>query len=441
MVDTITLALARQIALAAQGFGQPHPASPDGRAVAGVVDRLGVLQIDSVNVFERSHYLPVFSRIGAYPHTILDDMTGAPASAVRAPNTTGTPTTGAPTTDKPTTTGTPTTTDKPTTTEEGLIEYWAHQAAFIPRRLWPLFEFRREEYRRKGSGEGGWLSANPPLADWLSHELRSHGPLPASAIEHDANARTSAWWGWSEVKRTLEWMFRTGDVVCVERRRFERVYALPEQALPGSLLQTAPPKDDSIRELVLIAASALGIATEADLADYWRLTRAPVAAAIRDLEENGSLIRVQVPGWETRSRTTPAWMHRDAVVPEHIAATALLSPFDPVMWCRPRTERVFSFHYRIEIYVPKPQRIFGYYSLPILIDDRLVGRVDLKSDRAARVLRVQSAWSEKDAPPDTAERLIPVLRQAAAWQGLAEIVSTGAGNLGLPLKSEINRPA
>ncbi|PDQ34769.1 MAG: hypothetical protein B5766_09875 [Candidatus Lumbricidophila eiseniae] len=428
MVDTITPALARQIALTAQGFGQPHPASPDGQAVAGVVDRLGVLQIDSVNVFERSHYLPVFSRIGAYPHTILDAITGAPASAVRAPNA-------------PTTTDRPTTSTPTTTTEEGLIEYWAHQAAFIPRRLWPLFEFRREEYRRKGSGEGGWLSANPPLADWLCHELRSHGPLQASAIEHDANARTGAWWGWSEVKRTLEWMFRTGDVVCVERRRFERVYALPEQTLPGSLLHTAPPRDDSIRELVLIAASALGIATEADLADYWRLTRAPVAVAIRDLEENGSLIRVQVPGWETRSWTTPAWMHRDAVVPGHIAATALLSPFDPVVWCRPRTERVFGFHYRIEIYVPKPQRIFGYYSLPILIDDRLVGRVDLKSDRAARVLRVQSAWTEKDAPPDTAERLIPVLRQAAAWQGLAEIVSTGAGNLGLPLKSEINRPA
>jgi uncharacterized protein len=399
MVDSVSPALARRIALAAQGFGRPASTPPGLRQVGAAVDRMGLLQIDSVNVFERSHYLPVFSRLGAYDRALLDRLTSRRHGR--------------------------------------MVEYWAHQASFIPRELWPLFEFRREEYRRSGTDWGGWLVENRSLADWLRRELAANGPMPASAIEHDANERRGPWWGWSDVKRTLEWMFRVGEVVCVERRRFERVYALPEQALAPALLGEPPAEADAVRELVSRAASALGIATEADLADYWRLKRPRVRAAIRDLEDAGDLLPVQVAGWATGSRPTPTWLHRDARRPRRLEAATVLSPFDPVVWFRPRTERLFDFHYRIEIYTPEPDRKFGYYSLPVLLDDEVVGRVDLKSDRKARVLRVQSAWSEPGAPGETAERLLPVLWQAAAWQGLDDVEVVDRGDLAPALRAEL----
>src|SRR5688572_29716151 len=397
MVDVVSPALARRIALAAQGFGRPVPETASTRAVGGVVDRLGLLQIDSVNVFERSHYLPAFSRVGVYDRAALDRITNGRRGR--------------------------------------MVEYWAHQAAFIPRELWPIFEFRRAEFRQRGSDWGGWVAENRTLADWLRAELAANGPMRASEIEHDANERRGPWWGWSDVKRTLEMMFRTGEVVCVERRRFERVYSLPEQALAPELLGTPPAEADAVRRLVELAASAQGIATEADLADYWRMKRAPVRAAIAELEEDGVLLPVEVPGWNTGSRPTPAWLHRDAKRPRRIDAAGVLSPFDPVVWFRPRTERLFDFHYRIEIYTPEPDRKFGYYSLPVLIDDDVVGRVDLKSDRKARVLRVQSAWAEACAPAETAERLVPVLRSAASWQGLDDIDVVGRGDLAPALRA------
>ncbi len=399
MVDVVSPALARRIALAAQGFGRPLPEAPGARAVAGVIDRLGLLQIDSVNVFERSHYLPAFSRVGGYDRAALDRMTSGRRGR--------------------------------------MVEYWAHQASFIPRDLWPLFEFRREAFRRQGSDWGGWVAENRELAGWLRAELAANGPMRASEIEHDANERRGPWWGWSDVKRTLEMMFRTGEVVCVERRRFERVYALPEQALTAELLAEPPAEADAVRTLVELAASAQGIATEADLADYWRMKRAPVRQAVADLVDAGVLLPVEVPGWTTGGRLTPAWLHRDARRPRRIDAAAVLSPFDPVVWFRPRTERMFDFHYRIEIYTPEPDRKFGYYSLPVLVDDRVVGRVDLKSDRKAGVLRVQSAWSEPSAPADTAARLAPVLRRAATWQGLDDIAVVGRGDLAPGLAAEL----
>lgn len=399
MTETVSPQLARRIALAAQGFGRPSPASVGLRQVAGVVDRLGLLQIDSVNVFERSHYLPAFSRLGAYDRGLLDRLT----------------------------------------TRDRLVEYWAHQAAFMPRGLWPLFGFRRDEYRRMGSAWGGWVAENPQLAAWLVGELREKGPMRASEIEHDANERRGPWWGWSDVKRTLEWMFRTGEVVCVERRRFERVYALPEQVLSAAELETEITEPDAVRELVARAAAASGIATSADLADYWRLKQTQVRPAIADLVDEGVLLPVTVPGWQAGSRPIPAWVHCDARRPRRIGTTALLSPFDPVVWFRPRTERLFDFHYRIEIYTPEPDRVFGYYSLPVLVDDRVVGRVDLKSDRKQGVLRVQSAWSEPTAPAETAARLVPVLRDAAAWQGLDEVVVAGRGDLSPALEAELAR--
>lgn len=399
--DTVSPALARRIALAAQGFGRPLPVAAGTRQVAGVLDRLSLLQIDSVNVFERSHYLPAFSRIGAYDRTALDRLT--------------------------------------TGRRGRTVEYWAHEAAFIPRELWPRFGFRRGDYRRKGEAWGGWVAENRHLAEFLSAELTANGPMRASEIEHDANERRGPWWGWSDVKRTLEWMLRTGEVVCIERRRFERVYALPDQALPAQLLGVEPDRADAVRDLVALAASALGIATAADLADYWRLKGVDAKPAIADLVDAGLLLPVTVPGWTTGGRPAPAYLHRDARRPRRVEATAVLSPFDPVVWFRPRTERMFDFHYRIEIYTPEAQRQYGYYSLPVLVDDRIVGRVDLKSDRKAGVLRVQSAWSEPDAPGDTAGRLVPVLHRAAAWQGLGEVLVAGRGDLSPALAAELAR--
>ncbi|GLI28318.1 hypothetical protein ARHIZOSPH14_25600 [Agromyces rhizosphaerae] len=401
MVDQISPALARRIALAAQGFGGPRPSAPGLRQVRGVAERLGVLQIDSVNVFERSHYLPALSRLGPYDRAHLDRLAYGRRGR--------------------------------------FVEYWAHQAAFVPRELWPLFGFRRAGYLAKGSDWGGYVSDNRPLSEWLVDELRANGPMRASEIEHDANERRGPWWGWSDVKRTLEWMFRTGEVVCVERVRFERVYALPEQALPRELLDASPSEEDQVRELVGLAASALGIATEADLADYWRMLRSQVKPAIRDLEEAGVLLPVEVPGWGSNGKPGRAWLHADARRPRRMEAAALLSPFDPVVWFRPRTERLFDFHYRIEIYTPEPDRVFGYYSLPLLVDEAIVGRVDLKADRKAGVLRVQSAWAEADAPEDTAARLVPLLRDAAAWQGLDDIALAGRGTLSPAVASELAR--
>lgn len=408
MTDSLSLAHARRIALAAQGFGAARTRAditlpPAGtRAVGGVLDRLGLLQIDSVNVFERSHYMPAFSRLGGYDRGSLDRLT--------------------------------------TGRRGRTIEYWAHEAAYVPRERWPLFEFRRAEYRAQGSARGGWLAEHHHLAEWLRDELAEHGPMRASEIEHDANERRGPWWGWSDVKRTLEWMFRTGDVVCIERRRFERVYALPEQALPLELLDAAPRHADVLRELVRLAATALGIMTEADVADYWRLRRAQVRPAIAELQAENELRPVEVESWRTGSKPTPAWLHRDARRPRRIDGAALLSPFDPVVWYRPRAERLFGFHYRIEIYTPAHKRRFGYYSLPVLVDDRLVGRVDLKNDRRNGILRVQSAWHEADAPADeTASRVAPVLRQAADWQGLGDIVVAARGNLAASTAHEIAR--
>ena len=368
-----------------------------------MVDRLGLLQIDSVNVFERSHYLPAFSRVGQYDRALLDRLTSGRRGRT--------------------------------------VEYWAHEAAFIPRELWPLFEFRRREFARMGSDWGGWVAENRDLADWLRSELAANGPMRASEIEHDANVRQGPWWGWSDVKRTLEWMFRIGEVVCIERRRFERVYALPEQGLPAELLGEPPAEADAVRALVSLAASAQGIATEADLADYWRIEARTRQAGHRRARRRGRAparrgARGGRPaGGPPRPGCTATRVGRAASRP-----SAVLSPFDPVVWFRPRAERLFDFHYRIEIYTPEADRKFGYYSLPVLIDDRVVGRVDLKSDRKAGVLRVQSAWTEPDAPSDTAARLAPVLRRAAAWQGLDDIAVAGRGDLSPALAAELAQP-
>lgn len=391
----ISPAQARRIALAAQGLGRALPANPGVRQLGALIGRLGLLQLDSVNVFERSHYLPAFARLGAYDKADLDRLAFARRGR--------------------------------------FIEYWAHEAAVIPVDTWPLLRWRMQAYRDHATADAKhWANANRPMMDWLLTELADKGPLPASAIEHDANKRVGPWWGWSEVKTGLEVLFRWGEVVSGGRTRFERSYALPHQVLAPEVLGREVPAHEARRQLVEHAARAHGIATASDLADYFRLKSAQTLPAIHELVEEGILLPVTVPGWKQA-----AYLHRDARIPRRVETTALLSPFDPVVWQRSRAERMFGFHYRIEIYTPQPKRVFGYYVLPLLIDDALVGRVDLKSDRQSGVLRVQASWSEAVAPGDAAARLAPLLRQIAAWQGLDEVEVMDRGDLAGAVAGEL----
>jgi uncharacterized protein YcaQ len=400
VVDKLSPALARRIALAAQGFGRPRPAAVGTRQLNGLIDRINLLQIDSVNVFERSHYLPAFARLGSYDKTLLDNLT----FKAGAPHT----------------------------------EYWAHEAAFMRREDWPLFQWRMDAQRKRYTKPDGWFQNNLTTVDWLRAELAANGPLTAGEIEHDANKRTGPWWGWSDVKRALELMFIFGEVAIAGRTRFQRRYALTADVLPASILSTRIETPDAVRELIRRAAVAHGIGTAGDLGDYYRILRAPALAAILELEDAGELLPVTVPGWEQGGKPAKAWLHKDARLPRRVEATALLSPFDPVVWYRDRALRMFDFHYRIEIYTPPEKRIFGYYTLPLLIDDRVVGRVDLKSDRQAGVLRVQSAWSEPDAPAETVERLVPLLEETAAWQGLGGIAVADRGDLAAALARAVD---
>jgi uncharacterized protein YcaQ len=394
MADTISPASARRVSLAAQGLGMPRPASVGTRQLNLLIERLGLLQIDSVNVFERSHYLPVFARLGSYDKALLDKLT----FARRGPYT----------------------------------EYLAHVATFIPTVDLPLFGFRKQRIRAKYA-QHPWVVANRTMLDWLLAELADHGPLPASRFEHIENVRKGPWWGWSDVKQGLEFLFDWGDVVSAGRRNFERVYALPEQVLPRTLLEVRIEKDEAIRELARRSIRALGIGTVGDVADYYRVYNAEAKAALEQLVDAGEVRRVTVPGWHGT-----AYLDAAARIPRRIEAAALLSPFDPVVWERDRALRMFGFHYRIEIYTPAPKRVFGYYTLPVLVDEALAGRIDLKSDRQNGVLRVQSAWHEAGAPAGMAERLVPLLRETAAWQGLGEIEVMDRGDAARELAGQLH---
>ncbi|MBF4463415.1 MULTISPECIES: winged helix-turn-helix domain-containing protein [unclassified Rathayibacter] len=391
MTEQLSPALARRIALAAQGFGVPRPARVGARQVVAAVDRLRPLQLDSVNVFERSHYLPLLARLGPYERSLLDAAAFSPSGP--------------------------------------FLEYWAHEAALIRREDLPLYRWRMEQYRRVRLPEHeGWAAENRATLDWLRAAL-ADGPLRASEIEHEANTRTGPWWGWSDIKRGLEVLFRWGEVVTAGRVRFERSYGLAAQLVPRDVLDVEIPAAEAMRELVRRASRALGVATLGDLADYHRLLQAPTRAAVLELVEAGELEPVEVRGWERGGRPLPLWRHVDSRRPRSLRADALLSPFDPVVWHRPRAELFFDFHYRIEIYTPAEQRVHGYYVLPVLLDDTIAARVDLKSERRRRVLLVQAAWLEPGAPADTAERLATLLVEAAQWQGLDAIEIVGAGTL------------
>lgn len=402
-MDTLSLAQARRVALAAQGFTDPRPAgTPTLRHLRRVVSRTGLIQIDSVNVLQRAHYLPVFSRLGPYPMDLLD------RAAYRRPRV--------------------------------LFEYWGHEASLLPVELWPLLRWRMAKAQDLAWGRMRLLMQEQPgLVAWVLDEVRSRGPVTAADVEQDVPRRRSDNWGWnwSDVKAALEWLFWSGQVTTARRNgAFARVYDVPERVLPPHVLAAPVPTSvDARRELVRLAAVSLGVAAEPELRDYFRLPVAGFREAVADLVDAGELVPVQVAGWRART-----YLHRDAKLPRWVRGPALLSPFDPLIWERSRTERLFGFRYRIEIYVPAPQRVHGYYVLPLLLGDRLVARVDLKSDRQAGVLRVPAAWVEPSVDEgEVAEALAGELRRLAGWLGLADVAEPERGDLAKELTAALRR--
>jgi uncharacterized protein YcaQ len=384
--SSVSLAEARRIALAAQGFGVPAPTAVGTRQLNGLMQRLGVLQLDSVNVFERSHYLPVFARLGFYDKADLDRVLFSRRS--------------------------------------DYTEYWAHVAAVIPISDWPLFRFRMTAMRDRYGRPGSWADSHRDTLEWARQQVAERGTVRASELEHPTGKGAGGWWGWSDVKQALELLWLFGELVTSGRDRFERTYALTSDRLPARILDAVVPVEDAKRTLVSQAVRALGIGTIGDIADYYRMRVDDTKCALLDLAEEGTVAQVSVDGWKQ-----PAFLYTDARIPRRIEASALLSPFDPVVWERDRSLRLFDFHYRIEIYTPEPKRVYGYYSLPILLGDTIVGRIDLKNDRQARVLRVQSAWREPGAPMDVAERVVPLLESVARWQGHDAVEFAGRGDL------------
>jgi len=390
----MSLAQSRRVALAAQGFDRPRPeVTPDRRHLRRVVQHTGLLQIDSVNVLARAHYLPGWSRVGAYPRMLLDRM------AYR---------------------------------DRELFEYWGHEAALLPVGLHPLMRWRMRAAER---GEGTWSGVarfareQRALVEHVYAMVRDNGPLTAGELAAEEKRSADNWgWNWTREKTALEYLFWSGRVSTSERRNFERVYDVTERVVPRAVLdQPTPDEHEAHRQLLLLAARSHGVATVRDLADYFRLRVPQARPRVEELVEAGELEPVQVKGWQQ-----PAYVLPGTAVPRRMRAAALLVPFDPLIWERDRTERLFGFRYRIEIYVPAHKRTHGYYVLPFLLGDRLVARVDLKGDRQAGVLRVQAAWSEPDAPADTAEALTRELEEMAEWLGLSGVVATGRGSLALP---------
>lgn len=397
MTEQITSKTARRIALAAQGFGRTPPGAPGRKHVRDMVRKLGAVQIDSVNVVTRTHYLPGFSRLGDYPREALE----AEAWGAR----------------------------------RGLFEYWGHEASLLPMELQPLLRWRmaRAEAGEMWTGLSRFGRERRAYIDGVLKEIERRGPVTGADF-NDAPRGAPGWWEWSDGKRALEWLFWAGLITTKTRRGFERVYDLTERALPARIVETPTPDEpDAQRELVRIAARALGVATAGDLRDYFRLPLADAKARVAELVEAGELTPVSVKGWRQ-----PAYLAAGARTPRKVAASALLSPFDNLIWTRDRTERLFGTRVRLEIYTPAHKRTHGYYVLPFLEDEAITARVDLKSDRQAGVLRVQAAWREPDATAETPERLAAELRRMAGWLGLEGVEVAGKGDLAEALESAVS---
>jgi len=385
------------VALAAQGFRDPRHTVATMRTFSRTLARTAVLQIDSVNVLQRAHYMPLFSRVGPYDVDLLRRAAEQPPRRV--------------------------------------VEYWAHVAAFMPVELWPVMRHRMRHYRERGHD---WTSVrhDDSLVSSLVAEVRERGPSTARDLDDGLPRVRDHWgWNWSATKKALEYLFAAGELAVAGRNsQFERLYDLPERVLPPAVLALPEPSDaDAHIELVRRAARAHGVGTEACLRDYFRMRPEQSRAAVRALVDAGELLPVRIEGWDRQ-----AYLHRDAALPRAVHARALLSPFDPLVWERDRTERLFGFRYRIEIYVPEPRRQFGYYVLPFLLGDRLVARVDLKADRKASggagALRVLGAFAEPDPPSDTAPELAAELVSLAQWLGLSDTAVEPRGDLAAALR-------
>jgi uncharacterized protein len=399
---------ARRLALAAQGFGRRRPTGRlDARHLRRAIDDVGLLQLDSVNVFCRSHYMPLFSRLGPYPRQALDRLAWHENSGGRARRA----------------------------GQRDLLEYWGHEASLLPVALQPLLRWRMARADSLAWKSVARMAAEQPeLLGLVLEAVRERGPIRASDLAAQGRRRVpGVMWSWSEEKTALEYLFFAGRLCAARRVNFERLYDLPERVLPRQVLEApTPSQDEAQRQLILIAAKRLGVATEADLGDYFRLPRSESKARVAELAAAGGLTPVRVEGWRQPaylSAERPTGLRRAA------QARALLTPFDSLVWARERTERLFDFRYRIEIYVPAPKRVYGYYVLPFLLGDRLVARVDLKSDRQAGALQVRGAFAEPHADPaHVAGELAAELRLLSDWLGLGGVSVSRKGDLAAALR-------
>ena len=391
---SLSLAQARRVALAAQGFLDPPHDPPTMRTFQRTLGRTGVLQVDSVNVLQRAHYMPLYSRMGPYDVDLLKRASSGPQRRV--------------------------------------VEYWAHVQAYMPVDLWPVMHHRMTRYR---DGRHKWwgTEVTDELSRSLLDEIADRGASTARDLDDGLPREKVHWgWNWSTTRRALDYMFMVGDVAIAGRNsQFEIQYDLPERVIPRVHLEAPTPSEpDAAKDLVRRAARSHGVATVRDLADYYRMRAVPgqgetgAQQVVAELVEEGELEPVGVEGL-----SRPAYLHRDARLPRRIGARTLLSPFDPVVWERERTEALFGFFYRIEIYTPVEKRIHGYYVLPFLLGDRIVGRVDLKADRRVGLLMVKGAFAEPGAPDETAEELAVELRRMADWLGLHTVVVEPRGDL------------
>ncbi len=400
----LSLNEARRAVLRAQGFGERSSARVTRRHLLAVSGRIGMLQMDSVNVLMRAHYFPLFSRLGIYPVKLLDEASYSPK-------------------------------------RRHFFEYWGHEACLLPLQVFPLLRWRMEQARSfvgTWAGLARFAKANQGFIEKVFAVVKEEGPSSAGEIaRHLLEERpggTRGWWGWSESKAALEFLFWCGRITTVARRNFARIYDLVERVIPPEILaERTPSPEDAQRQLIAIAGRALGIATERDLRDYFRLPATEARARIAELVEAGELLPVAVENWK-------AYLHRDAKIPRQIHSQALISPFDPLIWERQRPERLFQFRYRIEIYTPAHKREHGYYVLPFLLGEELVARVDLKAKRREGQLQVLSALEEPGADRSrVAEALADELLLLAQWVGLNEITVSARGSLAIPLKEALKK--
>ena len=375
-LDSLSIADARALALAAQGFDTARPKTKaTQRHVDALISRLGVIQIDSVNVLVRSQELPLFSRLGNHNRNAIPKATE----------------------------------------QQKLFEYWGHEAAHLPVEIHPLFRWKMEAARlgkAKHWGLTSFYDDNKAFVKRMLKHVEKNGPTTSRELS-TRTEKKGTWWDWDEAKVALEYLFLTGQLMSRGRGTdFARIYDTPERVLPGDVLNAPTPSEhDARKQLLVRSAIAQGVATASDLADYYRQKPTTVKPLITELVEEGELRTVAVDGW-----TEKAFIHRAAKLPKQLHATALLSPFDSLVWCRPRNERLFNFHYRIEIYTPKEKRKFGYYVLPFMMNGEMVGRVDLKADRANSKLLVHSVHTEKGVKRSTInDALNNELRTMASW--------------------------